>query len=121
MVFPKGRYDIWPENAIRKEYFISNTSTERECPSKIKTIGLLFENIHHLRVEGSGAQLMFHGKMTTIAVENCQDISFHNLYIDFERPAGSELEYTNVSEGCVEVKVHKDTKKSMVRMKRNRN
>ena len=36
LVFPKGRYDIWPENAIRKEYFISNTSTERECPSKIK-------------------------------------------------------------------------------------
>lgn len=22
LVFPKGRYDIWPENAIRKEYFI---------------------------------------------------------------------------------------------------
>ena len=119
LVFPKGRYDIWPENAIRKEYFISNTSTERECPSKIKTIGLLFENIHHLRVEGSGAQLMFHGKMTTIAVENCQDISFHNLYIDFERPAGSELEYTNVSEGCVEVKVHKDTKYEIVDGKMN--
>ena len=116
LVFPKGRYDIWPENAIRKEYFISNTSTERECPSKIKTI---FENIHHLRVEGSGAQLMFHGKMTTIAVENCQDISFHNLYIDFERPAGSELEYTNVSEGCVEVKVHKDTKYEIVDGKMN--
>lgn len=62
---------------------------------------------------------MFHGKMTTIAVENCQDISFHNLYIDFERPAGSELEYTNVSEGCVEVKVHKDTKYEIVDGKMN--
>ena len=29
---PEGRYDIWPEGAIRKEYYISNTSTEQECP-----------------------------------------------------------------------------------------
>ena len=40
--FEKGRYDIWPEGAIRRKYFISNTSTEQECPSKVKTIGLLF-------------------------------------------------------------------------------
>ena len=25
--FEKGRYDIWPEGAIRRKYFISNTST----------------------------------------------------------------------------------------------
>lgn len=43
--FDRGRYDIWPEKAIRKEYFISNTSTEQECPSKIKTVGLLFDGI----------------------------------------------------------------------------
>ena len=29
---PEGRYDIWPEGATRKEYYISNTSTEQECP-----------------------------------------------------------------------------------------
>lgn len=28
--FEKGRYDIWPEGAIRRKYFISNTSTEQE-------------------------------------------------------------------------------------------
>ena len=61
--FEKGRYDIWPESAMRKEYYISNTSTESECPSKIKTVGLLFENIQNLKVEGNGALLMFHGKM----------------------------------------------------------
>ncbi len=44
LVFEKGRYDIWPESSPKREYFISNTSTERECPSKIKTIALLFEN-----------------------------------------------------------------------------
>lgn len=114
LVFPKGRYDIWPEGAARKEYYISNTSTEKECPSKIKTIGLLFEDIQHLKVEGNGALLMYHGEMTTIAVENCQNIRFHNLHVDFERPAGSELKYTQVKKGCVEVKVHPDTRYEIV-------
>lgn len=30
LVFEKGRYDFWPEGAVRKEYFITNTSTEQE-------------------------------------------------------------------------------------------
>ena len=45
LVFKKGRYDFWPEDAVRKEYFITNTSTEQECPSKVKTIGLFFEEM----------------------------------------------------------------------------
>lgn len=114
LLFDKGRYDIWPEGATRKEYYISNTSTEKECPSKIKTIGLLFEDIQHLKIEGNGALLMFHGEMTTIAVENCQDIRFHNLHVDFERPAGSELKYTHVKEGAVEIEVHPDTRYEIV-------
>lgn len=48
LVFKKGRYDFWPEDAVRKEYFITNTSTEQECPSKVKTIGLFFENMRRL-------------------------------------------------------------------------
>ena len=30
---------------------------------------------------------MFHGKMTTIALERCKNLVFKDLHIDFERPA----------------------------------
>jgi hypothetical protein len=43
LIIPHGRYDLYPDSAIKKTYFISNTSSETECPSKVKTIGLLFE------------------------------------------------------------------------------
>jgi hypothetical protein len=112
--FEKGRYDIWPESAMRKEYYISNTSTESECPSKIKTVGLLFENIQNLKVEGNGALLMFHGKMTTIALDHCQDIKLEELHVDFERPAGSELRYIAVNKNYVDVAVHRDTNYEIV-------
>src|ERR1700754_1157011 len=45
LLIPHGRYDFYPDSAIKKTYFISNTSSETECPSKLRTIGLLFDNI----------------------------------------------------------------------------
>ena len=110
LAFSKGRYDFWPEGAVRKEYFITNTSTEEECPSKIKTIGLFFEDMEGLTIEGNDATLMFHGKMTMIAFAHCKQMRLHNLHIDFERPGGSEITYTKVSPTAVEVSLHKDSR-----------
>jgi hypothetical protein len=44
LTFEKGRYDFWPDGAIREKYFISNTSTEKEDSLKIRTVGMLFRN-----------------------------------------------------------------------------
>lgn len=117
--FEKGRYDIWPEGAARREYFISNTSTEQECPSKVKTIGLLFEEMKNLTVEGNGATLMFHGKMTTVALERCENLIFKDLHVDFERPAGSEMTFTRAEGDEVEVSVHRDTRYEIVNGRMN--
>lgn len=114
LVFEKGRYDIWPEGAIRKEYFISNTSTEQECPSKVKTVGLLFEGMDGLTILGNGATLMFHGKMTTIVFDRCRNMKLSDIHVDFERPAGSELRYTKVNDEGVEVTIHRDTRYEIV-------
>ena len=38
--------------AVRKEIYISNTSSEVECPSKIKTIGLHMYGLDGITVEG---------------------------------------------------------------------
>lgn len=111
---PKGRYDIWPEGAIRKEYFISNTSSEKECPSKVKTVGLLLKDIQNLTIEGNGSTLMFHGKMTTVVFDHCRNIKLHDIHIDFERPAGSEMQYVRQDDKGVEVRIHRDTRYDIV-------
>lgn len=110
LVLDSGRYDIWPDVAVRKEIYISNTSSESECPSKVKTIGLHLDRISGLTLEGNGATLMMHGKITPLAVDSCRDISIRNLSIDFERPGGSELTYVSVKPGDVLMKVHRDTR-----------
>ena len=108
--FEKGRYDIWPENAIRKEYFVSNTSTEQECPSKVKTIGLLFDGLKDLEIAGNDALLMYHGKMIMMAFDQCKGIKVHSLTTDFERPTASEIEYIKVGTEGVDVRFHRDSR-----------
>jgi hypothetical protein len=114
LVFPKGRYDFWPEGAIRAEYFISNTSTEQECPSKVKTVGMLFKKMADLAIEGNGSLFVFHGKMTTMVFDQCSAMQLQNVHIDFERPTMSEMRYAAVSEKGVEVEIHPDARYSIM-------
>jgi len=96
LVFQKGQYDIWPENSPKREYFISNTSTEKECPSKVKTIALLFENAKNLTIEGNNALFMIHGKMIDFAFDHCENIKMQNIAFDYFRPTMSELTFDKV-------------------------
>lgn len=114
LLFEKGRYDIWPEGAVRKEIYISNTSSETECPSKEKTIGLHLYGLNDVKVEGTGATLMMHGKITPIAIDNSCGVTLSNLTVDFERPGTSELTYTEVAPGKVMMKAHRDTRYDIV-------
>jgi hypothetical protein len=109
LIIPHGRYDLYPDSAIKKTYFISNTSSEIECPSKRKTIGLLFDNISNLRVEGDGSLLVFHGKMTTIVIDHCNNITLRDLSEDFARPTMSEFTITGASDTAIDVNVHPDS------------
>jgi hypothetical protein len=109
LVIPHGRYDLYPDSAIKKPYFISNTSSEAECPSKVKTIGLLFEGIRNLRVDGDGSLLVFHGKMTTIVIDHCDGFTLTNLAEDFARPTMSEFTVTSASDTAIDVRVHPDS------------
>ncbi len=110
LTFPKGRYDFWPDGAIREKYFISNTSTEKEDSLKIRTVGMLFRNAKNLTIDGNGALFVFHGKMTTIVLEHCENVKLQNIHIDFERPTMSEMRYANVSDGEVELAIQRDAR-----------
>ncbi|PSL45574.1 parallel beta helix pectate lyase-like protein [Chitinophaga niastensis] len=112
--FSAGRYDFYPEDAVKKEYFISNTSSETEVSNKIKTIGLFFENFKGLTIEGNGATFVFHGKMITWLFDHCEDITLRNISVDFERPSMSEMTLKTVTPQFVVAAVHPDSKFTIV-------
>ncbi len=108
--FPKGRYDFWPAKALQRDYYISNTSSEEECPSKIKNVGLLFEHMQGLTIEGNGSTFMFHGKMITWALDHCENVRLQNIHVDFERPSMSEMTFKEVSDSVIVAAIHPDSK-----------
>jgi hypothetical protein len=113
LVFPRGRYDFWPEHAEQRNYFISNTSSAEECPSKLKTIGLLFDKMKNLTIEGNGSLFVFHGKMTTFVFDHCENIQLSDLKVDFERPTMSEMTFREVSDSVITAAIHPDSKYSI--------
>jgi hypothetical protein len=114
LVFPKGRYDFYPDSAEKREYYISNTSSETECPSKVKTIGLLFEDMKNLTVDGSGSRFVLHGRMISWAFIRCENVLLQNIAVDFERPTISEVTFAEVSPSRVVADVHPDSKYDLI-------
>jgi hypothetical protein len=107
--FKKGRYDFYSENSTRVPYYISNTASEDENPDLTKNIGLYIKGIKNLTIEGNGSQLVFHGKMTTIVIDQSEDVEIRNLSIDFERPTMSEMTVEAVGADYIDFRVNSDS------------
>ena len=81
--FPTGRYDIYPDKSPKRELYISNT-VGTNSNYKIKTIGVLLEDMDNITVEGNNSLFMFHGKMTSFVALNCQNVKFQNFKMDYQ-------------------------------------
>lgn len=81
--FPEGRYDIYPDQAEERELYISNTVGTNQT-YKDKKIGILIEDMDNVTVEGNDSLFMFHGKMTTFASIDSENVTFQNFEVDFQ-------------------------------------
>lgn len=85
VTFPQGRYDIYPDQSFKRTLFVSNT-TGADASVAEKRIGILVEGMRNVTVDGGGSQFMFHGKMTTFAAIESENVSFRNFSVDFQVP-----------------------------------
>jgi len=107
--FPQGRYDLYPDHAVKAPYYVSNTASEAEHPDPTKTIGLWLKGANRIFLEGNGSKLLYHGKMTTIVLDGCSEAEIRNLTIDFAQPTISEMRIVSIGEGYWDTEVHSDS------------
>ncbi len=112
LLLPSGRIDLWPEGAVKRELYISN-STEDDTLSKVKNIAFFIEDFENLTIEGNNTLVVFHGKMISFAILNSKNIKIQNISFDYERPTMSELTISSVSDNSVETVIHPDSKYSI--------
>ena len=92
LVLDKGCYDFYPEGAVRKELYVSNHDQDNP-----KSIAVLVDGMHDVTIDGSGADIMCHGTMIPVVIQNSRRITLKDLHIDFRTPHIGQAEIVKIT------------------------
>ena len=84
LIFPKGRYDFYPELASEKYVFTSNND------DGLKRIVFLLEGVSGLEIDGQASEFFFHGYISPFVIEGSKNITLRRFSVDWERTFHSE-------------------------------
>ena len=94
LIFPKGRYNFLPDQAVEKYVFTSNND------EGLKRIAFLLEGFENFEIDGQGSEFIFNGFISPFILENSKNITLRNFSIDWSRTFDSEGKILSVdSEG----------------------
>lgn len=108
--FAPGRYDIYPDGALKRSLHISNTNDK---PTEPKAIALMFDSCSFVQVAAKDAAFVMHGKMIETFINKSRNITLDGCSYDYQRPTVSEFTVTGSGPDYVDVKVHPDSKFSI--------
>ncbi len=72
-------------------YFFSNTAEQCENPDGRHRVAIFLKDKKDIVIDGNGATLLIHGKMTPFLFDGCENITLKNLTIDYARPTMNEI------------------------------
>ena len=101
-----GTYHLRRNQTTPLKYFISNTMSWNSGTSNIKNIGILLKDAKKITIDGEGAKFFTHGEITSIVVDNSEDIILKNFSIDAADPSVTEMTVESISGSNVIYQVH---------------
>ncbi len=102
IVFPKGRYDFFPDSNYFKPYFETNTYDVNP-----KRLAVFLENKKNITIDAQGSDFIFHGHIQPFTLDNSENISIKNVNIDWEFPLTAESEVVETSPTHILLKIDK--------------
>ena len=104
-----GRYLFRKEEAAFCDQPVSNTVVyDGNVPRK--HVGLLLAGMSDLTIEGNGAELLFDGDMSAIALLNCRNIVLRNFSVDYLHPRVVEMRCTGCRGREADFELHPDSR-----------
>ena len=99
--FPQGRYDFFPQEAPRREYFESNSTDEnpKVCP-------ILIEGMTNLTIDGKGSTFVFHGQEQPFTVDHSTNVTLSNLSIDWDVTLTAQAEVVAVDSRYFDLRIN---------------
>lgn len=83
-VLPFGEYDVYADCTEKRFYYQSNNDAGK------REISFFLNGKENVTLDFSGSTLIFHGRITPFAIENCKNISIKNVVVDYDRPFYTE-------------------------------
>jgi hypothetical protein len=92
LVFPKGSYEFYPENAREQHRAVSNHD------NSLKRMIFPFFGNRKLTVDGGGSEFFFHGRVSPFVLDGVDGVTLKKFSIDWKRPFQNELKVVESDE-----------------------
>ena len=97
-------------------YFCSNTAKRHENPKGLRRSAVYLDKKKNITIDGNGATILIHGKMTPLLFNECDNITVKNLIIDYACPTMTEFKILSNNGGECEIEINHDCR---FRVKKN--
>ncbi len=102
-------YHVRPEDSFFfTGYDCSNSADRSENPDGIRYSAAYLKEKRNVTVDGNGATLMIHGKMTPFLFDACENITVKNLTVDHACPTMTEFTVLSNDHGVCDIRFHPD-------------
>ena len=100
-------YDVRQDDSFELEgYYCTNTAKKHENPNGLRRSAVYLQNKKNITIDGSGATLLVHGKMTPLLFDRCENITVKNLTVDYACPTMAEYKILSNSDGVCEIEIN---------------
>ncbi|MBE6749115.1 MAG: hypothetical protein E7557_07800 [Ruminococcaceae bacterium] len=102
-------YDVRQDDSfLLHNYYCSNTAKKHENPDGTRYTAVYLKNKNNITIDGNGAVILVHGKMTPMLFDHCENITVKNLIIDYACPTMSEFKVLSSENGVCDIKINDD-------------
>ncbi len=113
LIFEKGTYYIDSEKCQKHKMFITNTAGDEEYirneTPHIQAVAFYMENVSDFIFDGSDSVFIIDGKVTNMALVNCENIKLQNIEIRHAHPDMHEMKVIAKTKHTVDFQLDKDT------------
>ena len=104
-----GVYHVRQDDCVTLSgYFCSNTAKRHENPDGTRYTAIYLIEKNNITIDGNGATIVVHGKMTPLLFDRCENITVKNLAIDYARPTMTEFTVMSNDDGVCDLRFNSD-------------
>ena len=102
-------YDVCREDSFYKNgYYCSNTAKKHENSDGSRYAAIYLKDKKNIVIDGNGATILVHGKMTPLLFDNCKNVTIKNITIDYACPTMSEFTVLSDDGESVVIRINKE-------------